>query len=330
MGEDIQNKEDAEVQCKTCNGSVCKFPTNYNDEEISTYACNDCRWIWLDYVEIRKIRPFSKEVDKKFLSKRIHNEQDQSDKIEKKKKEILKPEKKQIKNTVSKASVDVRNQFIAKTYKLFFFSLAFCATGASVGVSLKLDYSHILYLCIIEILVFIWALVVRKNKAWNRMALFTYASVSGLSIAPLLGMIIGRGNGAAIPFSLIITTLIFASLSLYVHTTKKDFSAWRGFLFSSLWVLIIAGVLSFFKPNLINPIIYSSISILIFCGFILYDTSRILLKYEVTEYVAATIDLYLDFIIIFTDLLHITGVDTESIVDVVDIVDEIDFPDIDI
>jgi FtsH-binding integral membrane protein len=116
---------------------------------------------------------------------------------------------------------------------------------------------------------------------------------------------INSGNGHLIAFALALTVGIFGALSWYVHETKEDFSFMGGFLFSALLILVFAGFIGIFFLGTINRLIYSSVGLVLFCGFVLYDTSRIILKYDVEEYVAATLDLYLDFLNIFADILRI-------------------------
>ena len=100
------------------------------------------------------------------------------------------------------------------------------------------------------------------------------------------------------------TGLIFLSLSGYVLTTRKDFSFMRGFLFTGLIVALIAMVANIFLQIPALSLALSSAVILIMSGLILFDTSRIIHGGE-TNYIRATLSLYLNIYNIFVHLLHL-------------------------
>jgi modulator of FtsH protease len=212
-----------------------------------------------------------------------------------------------------------RNKFISKVYCLFVLSLITGAIGAYIGIAIGHDYNNYWLLFIVEIALLIFALCVRRSVPLNFIALIAFTGFSGFTASPLLNVVIDSGKGQLIMYAFALAVAIFSILSIYVHITKKDYSWMGGFLFSSLLILLIAGVTGILLPDLLNWVIYCSISLLVFCGFVLYDTSRIIIKYDTDEYISATLDLYLDFINIFIDILRIMFDKSSDILEHVDV-----------
>ena len=137
-------------------------------------------------------------------------------------------------------------------------------------------------------------------------AIFLFTGFIGYTLGPVLNMYIhGFTNGPQlVATSLGATGFIFLSLSGYVLATKKDFSYMGGFLFVAMLVGILAslGALVFQMPMLM--IASSAAFVLIASGMILYDTSRIMNNGE-SNYIMATIQLYMDLYILFINLLQL-------------------------
>jgi len=98
--------------------------------------------------------------------------------------------------------------------------------------------------------------------------------------------------------------LAFLSLSAYVHVTRRDFSALRGMLFVGLVVVVIASIIGIFVPSQAFQMAIAGVSALVFCGYILYDTSEIIHGGE-TNYILAAMRLYLDILNLFMSLLRL-------------------------
>jgi len=103
------------------------------------------------------------------------------------------------------------------------------------------------------------------------------------------------------------TALIFFSLSAYAMTTKKDFSFMGGFLMVGLVLALVAMVANIFLAIPALSLAISAGMVLIMSGLILFDTSRIINGGE-TNYIRATVALYLDVFNLFVHLLHLLGV----------------------
>ena len=116
------------------------------------------------------------------------------------------------------------------------------------------------------------------------------------------------GQGIIVLQALLLTAAVFLSLTTYVHVTKKDFSWMGGALFAGLMILIVWSFMSMLFGATFGGVghtVFALIGALLFCGFILYDTSNLLHLYGPDDYVEASIALYLDIINLFLSLLEI-------------------------
>jgi len=144
-----------------------------------------------------------------------------------------------------------------------------------------------------------------RNSALGLLALFGFAGLQGLSLGQIINVYMRTSGGAtAVTEACGMTALTFVCLSAYVHLTRKDFSAWGGMLFAGLIVVVVGSLIGFFVPSQAYQLTLAGISALIFCGYILYDTSAILLGGE-TNYIMATMRLYLDILNLFLSLLRL-------------------------
>jgi FtsH-binding integral membrane protein len=109
----------------------------------------------------------------------------------------------------------------------------------------------------------------------------------------------------------ILTTAITLALTLYACTTKTDFTICGGLMFVLGMVVIVGSILSIFFRSRIFQVIISAISVVVFSIYLIYDTQLILgngeLKLEVDDYIFAALNLYLDIITIFLELLKLLG-----------------------
>ena len=197
--------------------------------------------------------------------------------------------------------------FIKKVYSLLAMSMGTAAIGAYLGSGplLLLVAPNMMLFFILQIGLIFFASFAARKPGLNMIALFSFTTVSGLTLGPLLYQV--GPSIAAEAFGL--TAVTFAGLSMYVVYSKKDFSFMSGFLMTGLIVLIVGGLLNmFFIQSGMMHFVMSGASVLLFSGFILYDTSNILRYYGTDEYVSATLALYLDVLNLFIALLSILGI----------------------
>ena len=210
---------------------------------------------------------------------------------------------------VPAASVSTTDRltFIKKVYSLLAMSMGTAAVGAYLGSGplLLLVAPNMMLFFILQFALIIFASFASRRPGLNMVALFSFTTVSGLTLGPLLYQV--GPSIAAEAFAL--TAITFAGLSLYVVYSRKDFSFMSGFLMTGLIVLVVGGLLNmFFIQSGMMHFVMSGASVLLFSGFILYDTSNILRYYGTDEYVSATLALYLDILNLFIALLSILGI----------------------
>jgi len=189
------------------------------------------------------------------------------------------------------------------------FALGLLMTGVSSFLAWGLPSTLLIGAMIFElILIFtspMWAY--RERGSVNVGIYLFFTSLSGISLVPLL-----QWAGAINPNLIIqafgITAITFASLMVFGAVTKKDFS-WMGtMLFMSVIGLIVASIANIFIGGSVLSLGISFISVIIFSAFVVYDMSRIRAYFSERDYIVATIALYLDFILLFQNVLRILGI----------------------
>jgi FtsH-binding integral membrane protein len=150
----------------------------------------------------------------------------------------------------------------------------------------------------------IGAQAVRHVPGVNLLALFGFTTLTGIVISPLL-FIISQINPASIMQAGVLTVGIFGGLTAYVFISRRDFSFLRGMVVTGLIVVILAGILNIFIASSALGFAVAAATLLLFSGFVLYDTSNIIRRYPTNEYVAGALSLYLDAFNIFLALLRL-------------------------
>jgi len=199
------------------------------------------------------------------------------------------------------------NKVLRNTYML----LAMTLTGSAVaaGISMALELSAMAGLGL-SLLAFALVFVVMKtaDKASGIAWVFVFTAVMGASIGPMLNRYAALPNGPELIMQAFgATALIFFSLSAYTLTSKKDFSFMGNFLFVGLVLVMIAAIANIFFQVPALHLAINAVVVLIMSGLILFDTSRIINGGE-TNYIRATVGLYLNIFNLFTALLQLLGV----------------------
>ena len=155
------------------------------------------------------------------------------------------------------------------------------------------------------------ASAVRFRPGVNLAALVGYAFVTGLVLAPsvfVAQLMASRGatlDANPVRDAFFLTGAAFFGLTSYALTTKRDLSGLGSFLSMGLWVLIGASLLGFFFHAEAFHLAVSSVAVLIFGGFIVYDTARIVRSGDDSDPVGAALGLFLDVVNLFINLLRI-------------------------
>jgi FtsH-binding integral membrane protein len=144
-----------------------------------------------------------------------------------------------------------------------------------------------------------------RNSAMAVPALFGFTFIAGLMLTPILTVAAGlRNGGQLVALSGGLTAAVFFGLAAYATTTKRDFSFLGRFLFIGTLLLIAGFLVSLFLPIPTLTITLSAIAVLLFSLWLLHDLSRIVTGGE-TNYVMATLALFLDIYNIFVNLLSL-------------------------
>ncbi len=203
------------------------------------------------------------------------------------------------------------NRVLRNTYWLLALSLLPTIAGAFVGMQLNFfslyQTSPIMMplLMLAVMLGSLWVVTLLRNSAWGVVALFGFTFISGLVLTPILTVAAGfRNGGQLVALSGGLTAGVFFALAAYATVSKRDFSFLGKFLFVGVILLLIAMVANVFFQVPAASLALSAIAVLLFSLYLLYDLSNIVRGGE-TNYVMATMNLFLDLFNIFISLLNL-------------------------
>ena len=203
-------------------------------------------------------------------------------------------------------SVLATNKVIRNTYMLLSMTLAFSAATAAVSVALKLPHPGII-LTLIGFFGLLFAVHKLKDSGWGILAVFAMTGFMGYTLGPVISRYLGLPNGGEIVMQAMGgTAAIFIGLSAYAVTTKKDFSFMGGFLMVGILLAFLAGLGAIFFQIPALSLTVSAAFVLLMSGLILYETSNIIHGGE-TNYVLATVTLFVSIFNLFTSLLQLLG-----------------------
>ena len=199
------------------------------------------------------------------------------------------------------------NKVLKNTYMLLGMTLAFSAITAGVSMALNLPAIMALVFSLIGFgLLFVVQRMADSSKGLP--AIFAFTGFMGASLGPLLNAYLAMPGGASlVTQSLAGTAFIFFGLSAYALQSKRDFSFMYGFLYAGLIVVLVAMIANIFLGIPALSLTISAAVVMIMSGLILLDTSRIINGGE-TNYIRATVGLYLSIYNIFIHLLSLLGV----------------------
>jgi modulator of FtsH protease len=209
-------------------------------------------------------------------------------------------------SSAGQASVLQTNKVLRNTYMLLAMTLTFSAVCAGLAMAMDLPRGVAMMMSI-GALVMIFFMNKAAESSMGILFVFAFTGLLGASLGPMLNHYAGfPGGSGMILQSFGATALVFFGLSGYVLTTKKDFSFMGGFLIVGLIVAVVAMVANIFLGIPALSLAVSAAIVFIMSGFILYDTSRIINGGE-TNYIRATVSMYLNIYNLFTAILHLTG-----------------------
>lgn len=198
------------------------------------------------------------------------------------------------------------NKMIRNTYTLLSMTLAFSALVAGLSMSLNLPRPGLI-ITLVGYFGLLFLTTKFRNSGLGIAFVFALTGFMGYTLGPILNMYLALPNGSqVVMMAMGGTAAIFLGLSAYVMTTRKDFSFMGGFLMVGILVAFLAGLAAIFfqMPGL--SLAVSAMFVLLMSGLILYETSNIIHGGE-TNYVMATVSLFVSIFNLFTSLLHLLG-----------------------
>jgi modulator of FtsH protease len=206
----------------------------------------------------------------------------------------------------SESAVLATNKVVRNTYTLLSMTLLFSAMTAGATMLLKLPHPGLL-LTLAGYFGLLFAVAKFRNSSLGLLLVFALTGFMGYTLGPILNQYLTLPNGGQVIMTAMgATGAIFLGLSGYALTTRKDFSYMGGFLMAGILVAFLAGLGAVFfeMPGL--SLAVSALFVLLMAGLILYETSNIINGGE-TNYIMATVSLFVAIFNLFTSLLHLLG-----------------------
>jgi|JRYI01.1.fsa_nt_gb modulator of FtsH protease len=203
------------------------------------------------------------------------------------------------------------NNVLRNTYLLLGATLGFSAIMA--GVAMATNLPHFGLFTILVYFGLLFAVHKTQNSAWGILWTFALTGFLGLTLGPILNAYLTMlPNGSQIVMTALGTTAIaFLGLSAYAITSKRDFSFMGGFLMIGAIGAFVLGLVAYFFNMPTLALVVSGMFLIVSGGLMLYQTSEIVRGGE-TNYITATVTLYVSIYNMFLSLLHILGVASDD------------------
>jgi len=200
---------------------------------------------------------------------------------------------------------------IRNTYWLLALSMIPTVAGAFLGSSMNFAAFYRASPVMAPLLMFaamfgmLFVVSALRNSAWGIAAVFGFTFVSGVMLAPMLQYAGGlRNGGQLVALAGGMTAAVFFVMAAIATVSKRDFSFLGKFLFVGLILLIVASIANLFMQVPAMTIAISAIAVLIFSMYLLHDLSQVVRGGQ-TNYIMATIALFLDIFNIFVNILNL-------------------------
>jgi len=211
-------------------------------------------------------------------------------------------------NNVHGAAKHIRLGFLRKVYSLLALQLIITTIIAAVCMmtpqikGLIHDNPWLLMVAfILSIGLLIGLHVKRRESPINLILLAGFTVVEAFTV----GVLVSFYEVSVVLQAFFLTASVVVGLTLFTFQTKRDFSGWGAGLMSGLWILIIGGFLQVFVGGELTQTGMAIGGAILFSGFIIFDTQMIMTRVSPEDYVIATIELYLDIINLFIEILKI-------------------------
>ena len=196
------------------------------------------------------------------------------------------------------------SKVLRNTYMLLGATLAFSALTAGISMALNVPFMGLWML--LPYFVLLWLVEKNKNSAMGLVWVFALTGFMGLTLGPILNAYIAFRGYETVMLALGGTAAIFFATSGYVLVTRKNLSFMGGFLMVGILVAFIAAIANIFLQIEGMALAISTMFLVICSGLIMWQTSEIIHGGE-TNYISATVTLYVMIYNVFTSLLHLIG-----------------------
>ncbi|MGH8250970.1 MAG: Bax inhibitor-1/YccA family protein [Steroidobacteraceae bacterium] len=209
--------------------------------------------------------------------------------------------------TVARESALTTNKVLRNTYLLLSATLAFSALMSGVALAFNLPHPGLM-LTLIGYFGLLFAVHKTANSAMGLVFVFALTGFMGYTLGPIIGYYLQAiPNGHAVVMNAFgITAAAFVGLSAYAIKSGRRFSFMGGFLAVGILTAFILGLISIFFSMPMLSLAVSGMFVLLMTGLILYQTGEIIHGGE-TNYILATVTLYVSIFNLFSSLLHLLG-----------------------
>jgi len=198
------------------------------------------------------------------------------------------------------------NKVIRSTYALLSMTLLFSAAIAGISMVLALPHPGIM-ITLVGYFGLLFLTAKFRNSAMGLVMVFALTGFMGYTLGPILTFYLAMPNGAeVVTMAMGATGAIFLGLSAYALNTRKNFSFMGGFLMVGILVAFLAGLGAVLFQLPVLALAVSAMFVMLMAGLILYQTSEIIHGGE-TNYIMATVTLYVAIFNLLTSLLHLFG-----------------------
>ncbi|KAH6914425.1 glutamate binding protein [Coprinopsis sp. MPI-PUGE-AT-0042] len=213
--------------------------------------------------------------------------------------------------SVAESAPEIRAAFVRKVYSILLIQIAAtCLVGGVIKYTPSIPFwvqAHpwAFYVPMFGTLVNLGLLFWKRHShPWNFVLLSTFTLLEAFT----LGTVVAYYPDTIVLQAMLITLGLFIGLTLFTFQSKYDFSGMGPFLFGTLCALVMTGFVAMFMPfSRTFDMVYACIGILLFSGYIVYDTYMINTRLSPDEYIMGAISLYLDFINLFINILRLLG-----------------------
>lgn len=195
---------------------------------------------------------------------------------------------------------------LRNTYMLLSLTLAFSAITAGISAALRLPHPGIL-ITLVGYFGLLFAVTKFRDRGVGVALVFALTGFMGYTLGPIISHYLAMPNGTqTVMMAMGGTAAIFLTLSGYVLVTKRDMTFMGGFLAVGILVAFLAALAAYFFQIPALSLTISAVFVLLMSGLIMYETSNIIRGGE-TNYVMATVTLFVSIFNLFTSLLHLLG-----------------------